>query len=77
MSKRALRLCERHTREELLAMEESVKNDPESYKEATGLYLYNNKALKMLEDIRWALYWKRNPKGNRIIRQGPNQGKYW
>ena len=77
MTNRALKLCERHSREELLSMQEGVKSDSESYQGASGLHIYNRKALSLWQDIQWALYWKQSPQGNRVIRSGPVQGKYW
>jgi hypothetical protein len=77
MSKRALRLHQLHSREELVAMLERVTNDPESQAKDGGIHLYTRKARKLIDDITWAIYWHGAPQGNtRMTANGP-QAKWW
>lgn len=77
MSKRALRLHQLHSREELVAMQERVTRDPESSAKGGGIHLYNPKARKLLDDIGWAIYWHGSPQGNARMRTNGPQAKWW
>lgn len=72
---RALRLHEKHTKTELLALAEEVKADPANRN--GGFYLYTTKTRKLLEDIQWAIYWHQAPNGNGCIHRAAPQTKYW
>lgn len=74
---RALKLHSKHTRSELLVMARQVKDDPASREGARGLYIYNRKAMKFLEDIQWAIYWHHSPQGNSSLNRAPPDVKRW
>lgn len=59
MSKRAIKLSENHTNEELQNMLFKVQDDPASKEGATGIFIYNKKALNLMDDITWAMYYKK------------------
>lgn len=77
MSKRALRLHQSHSREELVAMLERVKSDPENLTKEASLHLYNRRARKLIDDIGWALYWRARPNGNTRMAPAKPKAKWW
>lgn len=76
MSKRAIRLHEKHSREELVQMLEEVKRDSQ-YQARDGIYLLNRRGRKLADDILWAIYWHDRPQGNTEMRLEPAQAKWW
>ena len=77
MSKRALRLHDKHSRAELMEMERQVKANPENAAAEGDLYLYNKRARKLLDDIGWALYWNARPSGNTRMAPAKPKAKWW
>jgi hypothetical protein len=77
MSKRAIRLCEKHSSEELEEMLHKICQDPQSKVGATGINVYSKKAMTLMDDITWAMYWKRSPKGNQSIARQTASVKFW
>lgn len=76
---RAMRLCRKHTLDELQAMKTDVKSDPRN-RSGAGLFLYTPKARKLMDDIGWAIYWKMeeaSPRGSSHTRVMPSRGKNW
>ena len=66
---RALRLRRKHSIEELEVMLHGVQADPDNQANGrNGLYLLMPKAMKLCEDITWAMYYHRRPKGNAVMR---------
>ncbi|MCG3207249.1 MAG: hypothetical protein FOGNACKC_00849 [Anaerolineae bacterium] len=54
-----VKLAQKHTLEELVAMEAKVSNDPANRNQVPGsIYLHTAKARKQLEVIRWAITYK-------------------
>ncbi|MGM0825658.1 MAG: hypothetical protein ACQEUY_13175 [Pseudomonadota bacterium] len=77
MSKRALRLHQLHSREELVSMLERVKSDSENLTKEASLHLYNKRARQLLDDIGWALYWHARPSGNTRMAPAKPKAKWW
>lgn len=78
ITSRALRLHDKHTFAELGAMLDDIKADPASREGAKGLFIYNDKAIRKMADIGWAMYWHRRPRGNTHMQPGtPDKGRLW
>lgn len=75
MSQRALRLHEKHSRAELVQLQERVKEQNDGTGE--GLHRYNRTARKMLDDIGWAIYWHDAPQGNTRMAPAKPKAKWW
>ncbi|MGM0783848.1 MAG: hypothetical protein ACQEUM_07035 [Pseudomonadota bacterium] len=73
---RALRLHERHTRAELAAKIQALRDDPES-QQAGSLHLLTPKAQRLLDDLLWAHYWHDAPKGGAHMARAEPQTKWW
>lgn len=71
---RALRLHERHTREELVAMLGEVHKRMDK---AHGIHLLAPKDRKLHSDILWAIYWHDAPTGSRGQARGIEKRKNW
>lgn len=54
---RAYRLYCRHSVEELVAMQQRIRNDPASRNPNGGIWLYTKPVHKNLDDISWAIYY--------------------
>jgi len=77
MSKRALRLHEKHSKDELVQMQRDVLADPQNRNPSGGVYVLTPKAAKLHEDLGWAIYWHGAPKGNTRMHSPLPQMKFW
>ncbi len=73
---RALRLHERHTRAELVAMVAELQDDPAS-QQWGALHLLTPKARRRLDDLMLAIYWHDAPRGNTKMTRAEPQTKWW
>lgn len=60
-----IKLYETKTLKEISEMTTKVMNDPESRVGARGIYLFNAKALKLLDEYSWAVYYLMGGNGSR------------
>ena len=76
---RALRLSRKHSLAELESMLHRVQDDPVSQANGTnGLYILTQKAVRLCDDITWAMYYHRRPRGNATMQTpGDEPGKNW
>jgi len=73
---RALRLHRRHTRDELAAQVQALRDDP-SAQQAGTLHLLTPRARRLLDDLLLALYWHDAPRGNVRMNRAEPQTKWW
>jgi len=76
---RALRLFRNHSLAELEAMLHRVQADPVSQANGTnGLYILTQRAVRLCDDITWAMYYHRRPQGNTTMETPVAEpGKNW
>ncbi len=73
---RALRLHERHTRAELTAQVQALRDDPDSQQSGT-LHLLTPTARRLFDDLMLAIYWHDAPRGNTKMKRAEPQKKWW
>jgi hypothetical protein len=54
-----LKLYRTRTIDQLESMLSDIKADPESKEGANPMYLYNRRAMKLMDEITWAMYYHR------------------
>lgn len=73
---RAMRLHEKHTREELADKIRELQSYPEA-RVIGGLSKLSPKHERLLKDLLLAHYWHCAPKGNKQMQSAPPQAKLW
>ncbi len=73
---RALRLHERHSREELAEKVRQLSADPANH-QAGELQLLTPRARRLRDGLLLAIYWYDAPKGNTRMARAAPQTKWW
>ncbi|RFA24434.1 hypothetical protein CAI21_21665 [Alkalilimnicola ehrlichii] len=78
MSKRALRLHEKYSKKQLVAMQRALRNDSRyQRKNDDSIWLLTSEGQRLHDDIGWAIYWHDAPNGNARMHTAKPQMKNW